>query len=69
MERLEAWTREAEAESKALRGPGRTPYVLDRLSQVSGRATLAANRALLLQNASVAAGIANAFSKSHSPPG
>jgi pseudouridine-5'-phosphate glycosidase len=64
VDKVEAWLREAEARAKDVQGPGRTPYILDRLSQVSGGATLAANRALLLNNASVAAGIAGEFARS-----
>jgi pseudouridine-5'-phosphate glycosidase len=64
VEKVEAWLREVEALAKNVQGPARTPYVLDRLSQVSAGATLAANRALLLHNASVAAAIAGEVSRS-----
>ena len=64
VEKVEGWLREAEARASDVHGPGRTPYILERLSQVSEGATLAANRALLLQNASVAARIAGEFSRS-----
>lgn len=64
VDKVEAWLGEAEARANDVQGPGRTPYILDRLSQVSGGATLAANRALLVQNASVAAAIAGEFSRS-----
>ncbi|MEX0788938.1 MAG: pseudouridine-5'-phosphate glycosidase [Anaerolineales bacterium] len=63
VEKVETWLREAEALANDVQGPGKTPYVLDRLSQVSGGATLAANRALLLKNASVAAALAGALGR------
>jgi pseudouridine-5'-phosphate glycosidase len=53
---------EASAREKGISGNGRTPYLLNRLAERTQGRTLAANRALLLQNARVAAEIAVAFS-------
>jgi pseudouridine-5'-phosphate glycosidase len=49
----------AEAESQGLRGQAVTPYLLGRLGEITGGATLGANLALLRNNARVAAQIAH----------
>ena len=48
-----------DAEWKAIGGPGLTPFLLNQMAERSGGATLRANIALLENNASVAAAIAN----------
>ncbi len=51
----------AEAEEKKISGAAVTPFLLDRVSQLSGGASLAANLALLENNARLAAQIAAAL--------
>jgi pseudouridine-5'-phosphate glycosidase len=62
-ERVEAVLRTAlqQAEAEGVRGKRVTPYLLARMSDLSGGATLRANLALLRNNARVAAEIARAF--------
>ncbi|MCS7283050.1 MAG: pseudouridine-5'-phosphate glycosidase [Anaerolineae bacterium] len=50
----------AEAEREGIRGPALTPYLLSRLAHQTDGRSLHANRALLLQNARLAARIARA---------
>jgi pseudouridine-5'-phosphate glycosidase len=50
-----------EVREKNIRGQQVTPFLLDRVSQLTGRASLRANLALLLNNARVAAQIAAAY--------
>ena len=52
----ERWTAQAlrEAEAQGIRGKETTPFLLSRLMELSGGATLAANKALLLNNARLA---------------
>jgi pseudouridine-5'-phosphate glycosidase len=52
---------EGEAEAAGIHGPGLTPYLLERLVELTGGATLKANLALLRQNARVAAEVAVAL--------
>jgi pseudouridine-5'-phosphate glycosidase len=49
----------SEAESAGVHGPAVTPYLLKRVTELSGGASLRANLALLRNNARVAAQIAN----------
>jgi pseudouridylate synthase len=60
---VEAWIGEAlrEAEAARIRGKAITPFLLQRLAELSGGATLAANVALLESNARVGAEIAAAL--------
>ncbi|MDE1148330.1 MAG: pseudouridine-5'-phosphate glycosidase [Azospirillaceae bacterium] len=51
----------AEAEGQGVRGKELTPFLLSRLEQLTEGASLVANRALLLNNAAVAARIASAY--------
>jgi len=51
----------AEADAQGVRGKALTPFLLGRLEALTGGASLSANRALLLNNARVAAGIAAAY--------
>ena len=62
-EALETWMERALDEAKAgqIRGKALTPFLLGRLHALSEGRTLAANRALLIDNASVAAEIAAAL--------
>jgi pseudouridine-5'-phosphate glycosidase len=53
---------EAEAKSSGITGKNLTPFLLNRLSELSNGATLRANLALLRNNARVAAAIAKAMS-------
>jgi pseudouridylate synthase len=57
---LESWTREAvrQAEQAGLRGGSVTPFILSRLSALSGGATLRTNIGLIVNNARTAARIA-----------
>jgi len=58
----------SEAQQKEIRGQGVTPFLLARVSALTGEASLKANLGLLLNNARVAAQIATALSvrgKSH----
>lgn len=48
----------AEAEKKGVRGQAVTPFLLEKVAQLTGEASLKANLALLLQNGRVAAEIA-----------
>ena len=61
-EDLERFTRSCEqaAEDAGIRGPARTPWLLDELSRRTDGASLAANLALLVANARLAAAIASA---------
>jgi pseudouridylate synthase len=52
----------AEAAAQGIRGPATTPFLLKRMVEISGGATLRANIALLRNNARVAAQIAVALS-------
>jgi pseudouridine-5'-phosphate glycosidase len=54
----------AEAEEQGVRGPATTPFLLARLAQLTAGASVAANRALLLNNATQAARFANALAES-----
>lgn len=47
-----------EAQSRRIHGPGLTPFLLQRLSELSGGRSLRANLALLLNNARLAAALA-----------
>ena len=58
-EALAAAQRQARAEKVS--GPALTPFLLARLAEASGGKTLAANRALIVANASLAAEIAVAL--------
>lgn len=60
----DAWEEQAsrEAQQKKIRGQALTPFLLKRVSELSGGRSLSANLALLLNNASVAAKIARAWS-------
>jgi len=58
----------AEAEAQGVRGSRLTPFVLSRVKDLTGGESLRANVALLLNNAAVAAQIANALaSQGHGP--
>lgn len=63
--RVESWIAAALAEAAAagVRGQAVTPFLLQRLTDLSGGRTLAANVALLENNARVAAELANALSR------
>ena len=50
-----------EAEAQGIRGQASTPFLLERVSELTGRASLQANLALLKNNAVVAAQIARAL--------
>lgn len=52
----------AEAEARGIHGPALTPYLLARLAERTDGRSLQANRALLIQNARLAARIAKALS-------
>jgi len=64
-EAVEAAVRQAvdEADSQNIRGKELTPFLLKRLEELTGGASLTANRALLLNNADVAARIAVAYAQ------
>ncbi|QJE73614.1 pseudouridine-5'-phosphate glycosidase [Aerophototrophica crusticola] len=64
-EAVEAAIRQAvdEAENQGVRGKELTPFLLKRLEELTGGASLAANRALLLNNARVAGQIAVAYAR------
>jgi pseudouridine-5'-phosphate glycosidase len=51
----------AEAESAAVSGPRLTPWLLARVAELTGGESVTANRALLLNNATIAARIATAL--------
>jgi pseudouridine-5'-phosphate glycosidase len=53
-----------EAEEKGIKGKGLTPFLLKRLVELSGGKALEANKALLLNNAKVAAQLAKALQPS-----
>jgi pseudouridine-5'-phosphate glycosidase len=53
----------AEAEEQGVRGPATTPFLLARLAQLTGGESVAANRALLLNNATQAARFARALAE------
>lgn len=63
---VEADTRQAlaDAEAAGIHGPRLTPWLLARVAELSGGESVTANRALLLNNARVAAGVAVALSES-----
>ena len=67
LEEMQQWVNESQAEAAELGVSGKdlTPYLLHRMSERSGGRSLAANRALLLNNAQVAAEVAVAFSELH----
>ena len=76
-EAVEAAIRQAvsEASARDVRGKELTPFLLSRMEALTGGASLSANRALLLNNASVAARIASAYAQQrqetslpHRPP-
>lgn len=52
---------QAEAEAQSVHGPALTPFLLERLSELTQGATLRANHALLLENVRVASEIAAAL--------
>ncbi len=62
-EKVEAAVAQAlhEAEAKGIRGQASTPFLLERVSALTGRASMSANLALLKNNAAVAAQIARAL--------
>lgn len=62
---IEEWLREGmlRAEKERRTGKELTPFILDHMARVSGGATLEANRALLVSNASLAACIAIELSR------
>ena len=64
-EALEGWVAQAlsEAEASGVVGKALTPYLLDRIGELSNGRTLAANKALLQNNARVAARIAVALAR------
>jgi pseudouridine-5'-phosphate glycosidase len=53
----------AEVEAQGVKGKALTPFLLSRVSQLTGQASLRANVALLLNNARVASRIAVALSQ------
>ncbi|MGC9084013.1 MAG: pseudouridine-5'-phosphate glycosidase [Anaerolineae bacterium] len=55
----------AEAEREGVRGPALTPYLLARLAHQTDGRSLQANRALLVQNARIAARIARSMLNNH----
>ncbi len=63
-EKVEAEVRQAlaDAEAAGVSGPRLTPWLLARMAELTGGESVAANRALLLNNARVAAGVALALS-------
>lgn len=65
---VERWLRTALEETGGVHGGSVTPHVLGRMAEISGGATLAANRALLLHNAAIAAKIAAALIRSAALP-
>ncbi len=56
-----------EAKRQNIRGQASTPFLLERVSQLTGRASLKANLALLKNNAAVAAQIARALYPARGP--
>ena len=69
-EEVETWIQTAlgEAEAAAITGAEVTPFLLGRLTELSGGRTLAANMALLENNAAVAAEISRAFARQRGDP-
>jgi pseudouridine-5'-phosphate glycosidase len=63
-EQFHEWQQEAEKEAQALciTGPELTPFLLEQIAERSGGRTLAANRALIVANAQLAAEVASSFS-------
>lgn len=53
----------AEAEQRGVAGPATTPFLLSRLAELTGGESVAANRALLLNNATLAGRFAAALSR------
>jgi pseudouridine-5'-phosphate glycosidase len=53
----------AEAEAQGIKGKAVTPFLLVRVSELTGKTSLRANVALLLNNARVASAIAAALNK------
>lgn len=64
-QQLDGWLSAAAAEMAAagVRGKAVTPYLLHRLHELSGGATVAANRALILHNARLGAALARALAE------
>jgi pseudouridine-5'-phosphate glycosidase len=62
-EQFQEWRQEAEKEARmvSLTGPELTPFLLERIADLSGGRTLAANRALIVANARLAAEVAAAL--------
>lgn len=60
-ERVEAAIAQALSEAQGIRGKAVTPFLLRRVSELTGGESMAANLALLLNNAQVAAQVANAL--------
>jgi pseudouridine-5'-phosphate glycosidase len=56
----------SEARKQGIRGQPVTPFLLDRVSELTGQASLKANLSLLLNNAKVAAEIANQYHRGES---
>lgn len=54
---------EQAADRADISGPQRTPFLLEKLAQLTGGASLKSNLALLIQNAKTAAGLARALAK------
>jgi pseudouridine-5'-phosphate glycosidase len=52
-----------DAKEKNIHGPGVTPYLLQRVSELTGKTSLQTNLGLLLNNARIAAEIAVEISK------
>ncbi|MEX2629971.1 MAG: pseudouridine-5'-phosphate glycosidase [Tistlia sp.] len=67
--RFAGWLAEAEQEAadQGVAGKAVTPFLLSRLHVLSGGATLAANRALLIENARLAGRIAAALARPRAP--
>lgn len=66
---VEEWVTGAlrEAEAQSLSGAGVTPFLLQKMNELSGGATLRANKALLRSNAELAAHLAAALSRRKQP--
>ena len=62
---LENWTQTAltESQEKGITGKSVTPYLLSRIAELSGGATLAVNTALILNNATIAGRLAVTLSQ------
>jgi pseudouridine-5'-phosphate glycosidase len=54
-----------ESEAASIHGPASTPWVLDRVAQITGGASVRANLALIEHNAAIAAELAVAFAVKH----